>query len=343
MGNDAPLVLSYHRVVEEFAEHIRNSIPPMLITTRMLERQLDWVGGRYSFVSLDELAAAMESGKKDSRRLAAVTFDDGYADVYHHALPLLRRKGIPAAVFVVTDLIGTDSLQYHDRLYFLLLRGFLAKSPDALVAYLRKSGIRSPDADHLGNGVVDYSRTVNSLLAVLPRSEIERLIAILESDTDFIPPPLATHRALSWDMLRDMHRAGVIIGSHTRTHAVLPNESPEKVLDEIEGSRIALERRLEAPVRHFAYPDGRFNQSTINAVAASGYRYAYTTCRGRQSVHPSLTIPRRVLWENSCTDPVGRFSPALLDCLVHGIFDRGGPCDEKHAARNLSSPYELNV
>src|ERR1041384_4256443 len=59
MGNDAPLVLSYHRVVEEFAEHSQNSIPPMLISTRMLERQLDWVGSRYSFVSLDELAAAM--------------------------------------------------------------------------------------------------------------------------------------------------------------------------------------------------------------------------------------------------------------------------------------------
>lgn len=343
MGNDAPLVLSYHRVVEEFADHRQNSIPPMLISTRMLERQLDWVGSRYSFVSLEELAAAMESGKKHSPPLAAVTFDDGYADVYHQALPLLRRKGIPLAVFVVTDLIGTERLQYHDRLYLLLVHAFIVKSPNALFAYLRKSGIRLADANHLGNGLIDYSRIVNTLLAFLPRSEIERIIAALESETGFIPPPLETHRALTWEMLGDMHRAGVIIGSHTRSHAVLPNESPEKVLDEIEGSRIELERRLSAPVRHFAYPDGRFNQSTINAVAASGYRYAYTTCRGRHSVHPLLTIPRRVLWENSCTDPVGRFSPALLDCLVHGIFDRGLPGAVDHAARNLSSSYELNV
>ena len=343
MGNTAPLVLSYHRVVEEFADHIQDSIPPMLISTHMLERQLDWVGSRYTFVSLDELAAAMESGKKDSRRLAAVTFDDGYADVYHQALPLLRRKGIPAAVFVVTDLIGTDRLQYHDRLYRLLLRGFLSKSPESLAAHLRKSGFRPPDADTLGNGFVNYSRTVNTLLALSPRSDIERLIAAFESETGFIPQPLETHRSLTWEMLQEMHRAGVVIGSHTRTHAVLPNESPENVLDEIEGSRIELERRLEAPVRHFAYPDGRFNQSTINAVAASGYRYAYTTCRGRHTAHPLLTIPRRVLWENSCTDPVGRFSPALLDCLIHGLFDRGAPYAVERAARSFSSIYELNV
>jgi peptidoglycan/xylan/chitin deacetylase (PgdA/CDA1 family) len=343
MGNDAPLVLSYHRVVEEFADHSQNSIPPMLISTRMLERQLDWIGSRYSFVSLDELAAAMEGGKKNPRRLAAVTFDDGYADVYHEALPLLRRKGIPAAAFVVTDLIGTNRLQYHDHLYLLLVRAFMAKSPEALAAYLRKSGFRPPHPDNMGNGVVDFSRTVNTLLARLPRSGIEQLIALLESETDFVRPPLATHGSLTWEMLHEMHRAGVIIGSHTRSHALLPNESPEKVLDEIEGSRIELERRLNAPVRHFAYPDGRFNQSTINAVAASGYRYAYTTCRSRQTAHPLLTIPRRVLWEKSCTDPVGRFSPALLDCLVHGLFDRGSPYAVNHEARAFSSPYELNV
>ncbi|HEY1373671.1 MAG TPA: polysaccharide deacetylase family protein [Candidatus Binatia bacterium] len=343
MGNDAPLILSYHRVVEDFSQHVHDSIPPMLITTQMLERQLDWVGGRYTFVSLDELAAAMENGRKPTRRVAAVTFDDGYADVYHHALPLLKRKGIPAAVFVVSDLIGTRTLQYHDQLYLLLLRAFASKSPRDVISHLRKSGIRPPEADHLGTDVIDYSKTVNSLLAMLPRAEIERLIALLESETDFVPLPLETHRSVTWEMIDEMHRAGVVIGSHTRTHAVLPNESPEKVLEEIEGSRIELERRLQTSVRHFAYPDGRFNQSTINAVAASGYRYAYTTSRSRQSGYRLFTIPRRVLWENSCTDPVGRFSPALLDCLIHGIFDRGTPYARELASRSFSSPYELNT
>jgi peptidoglycan/xylan/chitin deacetylase (PgdA/CDA1 family) len=308
----------------------------------MLERQLDWLGGRYTFVSLDELAAAIEEGRKTAPRIAAVTFDDGYADVYHHALPLLKRKGIPAAVFVVSDLIGTQRMQYHDQLYLLLVRAFASKSPRGVISHLRKSGIRPPEPDSLSNGGIDYSKIVNSLLALLPRAEIERFIAILEEETHFVPAPLETHRSLTWEMLDEMHRAGVVIGSHTRTHAVLPNESPEKVLEEIEGSRIELERRLKISVRHFAYPDGRFNQSTVNAVAASGYRYAYTTGRIRQSSYPLFTIPRRVLWENSCTDPIGRFSPALLDCLIHGIFDRGTPSAREHAAERFSRPYELN-
>src|SRR5689334_13028177 len=111
-GKDAPLVLSYHRVVENFALHTSNSIPAMLISTSTFERQLDWIGRRYRFVSLDELAFSMQAKGSLSKPIAAVTLDDGYHDVYEHAWPLLKRKGIPAAVFVVTDLIGSTRFQY---------------------------------------------------------------------------------------------------------------------------------------------------------------------------------------------------------------------------------------
>src|ERR1051325_10675392 len=134
LGKDVPLVLSYHRVVDDYPEPARHSMPPMLISTKMLERQLDWIGQRYLFVTLDELASALQAGKKFSRPIAAVTFDDGYNDVYENGFPLLRRKGIPGAVFVVTDVLSNPDYQNHDRLYLLLQRRFGARrsSPHAL-------------------------------------------------------------------------------------------------------------------------------------------------------------------------------------------------------------------
>ena len=41
--------------------------------------------------------------------MAAVTFDDGYAGVYTHALPILERLGIPATVFLVAEAVGGAS------------------------------------------------------------------------------------------------------------------------------------------------------------------------------------------------------------------------------------------
>jgi peptidoglycan/xylan/chitin deacetylase (PgdA/CDA1 family) len=324
-GKNAPLVLSYHRVVENFALHTRDSLPAMLISTSMLERQLDWIGRRYRFVSLDELASSIQAKKRPAKPFAAVTFDDGYHDVYEHAWPLLKRKGIPAAIFVVTDLVGSTRLQYHDKLYLLLVNAFASKlrGQQQLLEFVRDLGFSLPEAQQFRNGVADYSKTVNSLLAALPQSEIDRLMDLLEQQTGSFAVSLTTHRALTWQEIREMHREGVIIGSHTRTHAVLPNESAEKILDEIEGSRSELARVLGAPIGHFAYPDGRFNPLTIKVLAASCYRFGYTTGWGEDPGHPLLTIPRRVLWEHSCTDPLGRFSPALLDCLINGIFDHG--------------------
>src|SRR5438093_6311493 len=112
-----PLILGYHRVVERFAADEQNTIPSMLISRAMLERHLDWVGRRYRFVSLDEIGAILQSGPTSAKPAAVVTFDDGYRDFYDLAFPLLKRKGIPAGVFVVTDLIGTRRMQVHDRLY----------------------------------------------------------------------------------------------------------------------------------------------------------------------------------------------------------------------------------
>ncbi len=138
-----PVVIGYHRAVEEFPSDALSTIPSSCISTKMLERQLDWIGRRFRFVSLDELGALMESGSRLPERIAAVTFDDGYQDVYEHAFPLLKKKGIPAAVFVVTDLIGTSQLQIHDLLY-LLLAGADSKwgsAPQIMWRFLANLGI----------------------------------------------------------------------------------------------------------------------------------------------------------------------------------------------------------
>jgi hypothetical protein len=102
-----------------------------------------------------------------------------------------------------------------------------------------------------------------------------------------------------------------------------------KVLEELTDSRQELEKRLEIPIRHIAYPDGRFDAKTLNAAAASGYRFGYTICQHRDPHYPLLTIPRRVLWENSCMDQHERFSPAIMSCHASGIF-KVNHCGQDH-------------
>src|SRR4030095_3240584 len=138
-----PFIVCYHRVVENFDRSRRGAIPSMLISTTMLERHIDWMARPYSFVSLDELGRSLECGRSLSKPPAAITFDDGYSDVYHHAYPLLKRKGIPAAVFVVTGLIEPPQPQIWDRFYLLLRRLYLFGAPlaETVADALRAKGL----------------------------------------------------------------------------------------------------------------------------------------------------------------------------------------------------------
>src|SRR5690606_11994332 len=101
-----PLIRAYHTGDEGLRPHVGRALLPNLISTKMLERQVDWVARRYDVLPLDEIGRRLERGDERGRPAAAVTFDDGYIGVHERAFPLLQRKGIPAAVFLVTETVG---------------------------------------------------------------------------------------------------------------------------------------------------------------------------------------------------------------------------------------------
>jgi peptidoglycan/xylan/chitin deacetylase (PgdA/CDA1 family) len=293
-----PVVLAYHRVVDDAA--LDGLMPGIAVGVRMLERHLDWVGRRFRFVTLDELAAA----PPDRAGLCALTFDDGYRDVLQHALPLLLAKGIPAALFVVSGAVGSRAPLLHERLHRALARRATA-GDDAYAATRRLIATVEP----------------RRLAAVVDRLEREAGGATAVDD-GALP--------LGWEELARLRAAGMTIGSHTRTHAPLVRLGAEQLAEETLGARRELEAGLGVPVRHFAYPDGQFDGAAIAAVAAAGYQLAFTCCRHRDPAHPRLTVPRVMLWHRSSLGALGRFSGDVLSCQT-GALPFLDPCRRRHA------------
>jgi peptidoglycan/xylan/chitin deacetylase (PgdA/CDA1 family) len=331
-----PVVLGYHRVVEDFQTAAKQSIPAMLIDRKMFERHLDLLTRQYRFVSLDEVAHPQEGDRTFDRPEAAITFDDGYRDVYEHAFPILARKGIPAAVFVITKLVGTRQRPLHDTVY-RLMKKLYEGSPSAswvLAAQLAEAGLSGRRLSWLLSQSRDPFTATRSLLVTLSQHELLEVVAVLERLMGPCDAASDEETSMDWDMIRKMQDVGFTIGSHTQTHALLTNENCEQTTAELKMSRFDLESNLRQPVRHLAYPDGRFNADVLQAAAAAGYHYGYTTCRHRDPEFPRLTIGRTVVWQNSWLDFRGRLSVPVMSCHLGGVFDLFSKCRQDHAVWN---------
>jgi len=108
--------------------------------------------------------------------------------------------------------------------------------------------------------------------------------------TVFAPVDQVGVRALSWDDLAALAAAGWEIGSHTLSHAHLPELDGTALERELRGSRAAIEDALGRPCRSLAYPFGEVDARVRAAAAAAGFVAGCTT--GGSAHADPLLCPR---------------------------------------------------
>lgn len=82
----------------------------LTVSPKRFERQIKWLARRgYAGIKPSEWLRWRKNGAPLPRKPILLTFDDAYADTAEHALPILRRYGFSAAVFVVTGRLGATN------------------------------------------------------------------------------------------------------------------------------------------------------------------------------------------------------------------------------------------
>lgn len=89
-------LLIYHRVGGGTSNELD-------VTPDAFARHLDILAG-HDVVSLDAALDRLDAG--DASPAFVLTFDDGFADVYEHAWPELRRRGLPFTIYLATAYVG---------------------------------------------------------------------------------------------------------------------------------------------------------------------------------------------------------------------------------------------
>jgi peptidoglycan/xylan/chitin deacetylase (PgdA/CDA1 family) len=107
-GRRAPIVvLFYHRIADDLATS-------WTMSNRSFERQIRWMAERFDLISLEEAQRRIRSGQ-NARPAVSITFDDGYAENCHRAIPLLVKARIPCTYFVTLRNVVEQEPFPHDR------------------------------------------------------------------------------------------------------------------------------------------------------------------------------------------------------------------------------------
>lgn len=299
-------IFAYHRVVADIAKAEREAIYGLVVSSATFRRHCEALKKAFDVVSLETAMHFLDGERKVTRPLAVITFDDGYLDFYEEAFPVLNDLGLPATVFLPTNLIGQNKPLAHDRIFWLVKQALEKRV--SISAALDKAGVKKDFSD---------SRdllSVTDAIVYLPHEQREKVIAELEKLLgDFAAYP-REYQLLSWEMVREMARKGINFGDHTANHVVLPLEDESLLEAEIINSKRELERELGKKVISFAYPNGEYNARVRQFVAQAGYKIAVTTeKRINQPGADLLALGRISLCEESTRGFKGTYSPRVAD------------------------------
>jgi peptidoglycan/xylan/chitin deacetylase (PgdA/CDA1 family) len=96
-------VLCYHSVHPTKDRTKGNAcVPPDLF-----EQQLLWLKEHCDLIPFRQVTEVVRQAGR-TRPAVAITFDDGYADNYEHAFPLLRAHAVPVTIFVTVGLLEQE-------------------------------------------------------------------------------------------------------------------------------------------------------------------------------------------------------------------------------------------
>jgi peptidoglycan/xylan/chitin deacetylase (PgdA/CDA1 family) len=311
------MIIYYHRVVDSSSTSLH--IPDLAISVKNFEEQILFLKESYEILPLDELVEALSSGVSMEPPSIAITFDDGYADNYHFAYPILQKHSIPATVFLATGYMDSDRLFWWDRLR-LLLNSMQSKSDTERML----SGSIDPELLRLIISATDPGFSLTPLTHYLKSMGREPREHALKSIEDLLTEsalmlPCPKDLFLTWEQVKEMASGGVDFGSHTHNHPVLTECSDTEIVNELTRSKALIKEKTGIEVKSFSYPDGCLDSRVEGIVSSNGYSYAVQTGRNDSNgIFNRFAIPRKMVKEGHSVGLFKNFSKALFAMELTG-------------------------
>lgn len=257
-------VLMYHRVAKDPCDAYG-----IVVSPENFAEQMAYIAENFSVVRTEDDWSHIQEPS------VAVTFDDGYADNFHNAMPVLEKYDISSTFFVSTEHLGTNELFWWD-----VLEGMFRACRQGKICL----GNRTFDKENL--------QAAHSFLRGLLPEERSALLCEAMKHQE-LSENIKGRRALSLEELQQLSESPLVtIGVHTVTHSSLSHEPKSLQRQEIATSKARLEELIGKGVHVLSYPFGDYNEETMVILNECGIKKAFTVTSGLEFGKGKFEIPR---------------------------------------------------
>lgn len=209
----------------------------------------------YEFISTETLEACIQSGTA-VRKKALISFDDGNKE-YLDLLPVLEELQVPVTMFIPTEPVETGNYWWD-----------FAGHPNQESF----TGLENIEAFKK----LEVAQFDSKIEVLKQQLKIKRTCVDLGELKQLASHPMVT------------------IGAHTETHPVLIRCTKERQEKELRNSKNKLKEWLTITPRYLAYPNGDYNDMTLELAELEGYSLGFTTVPGRIDIQRAnrLELPR---------------------------------------------------
>lgn len=268
-------ILMFHRVTPETnTVRIHNQLS-LEITPEHFERTINFfLKEKYVFISLDQLYDGFTKGILPKKKFVVITFDDGYKDNLDIAYPILKKYDIPFTVYITTGIPNKSAI-----LWWYILEDMIRDMDTIKFFWNREKYIYNTRTISEKEIAFELIQTF-----VHKNFTLETSLELFSTLFKDFEPDLTKYSSIigmSWDEVRKLNSDPLAsIGAHTVNHYPLSRLRFDDLMSEIRNSKIELEKQLRQPIKHFAYPYGKFSSASIREFECAknlGFQTATTT------------------------------------------------------------------
>lgn len=294
----------FHRVIDPADPDYAQADPVYTVSAPLFDQLLGFFGDHYAVVDVQRVIDAIEGNRPLPDHALLITFDDGWADNFRYAAPLLHARAMPAVIFVAAQAVQAIGKAWWQEEVFALDRA------GGLRAWLACDGNQQRIT-----GATSAAATVDPVdivtrLALMDEGQRTGILATLPRT------PVHARMMMEADEVRSLAGLGVAVGLHGDRH--VPLSSLADPATELANAREAVARLSggTAVTTVLGCPHGLYDDKAIAAAREVGITAVFTSDKFLNATDQGMLTTPRPLGRIGITAAHIQAAPHKLDAAA---------------------------